>query len=129
MLRRGQEVRPEVVRVVLAARRVKVVPVVPLQVAVEDPAVAGGGMRRGGMSNLSQALENMPAINLNDIKKGDPVVIFSSEGTNPSEVTAIYILTGVEPILAALPKGGGEMNLGTWNLSLGGGGGGGEGGP
>jgi len=92
------------------------------------PGVGGGGTRRGGMSNLSQALENMPAITLNDIKKGDPVVIFSSEGANPSEVTAIYILTGVEPILAALPKGGGEVNLGTWNLSLGGGGGG-EGGP
>ena len=79
------------------------------------------------MSNLSQALENMPAISLTDIKKADPVVIFSSEGANPSEVTAIYILTGVEPILAALPKGGGEVNLGTWNLSLGGGGS--EGGP
>jgi hypothetical protein len=94
------------------------------------PGGGGGAMHRGGMSNLSQALENMPAITLNDIKKGDPVVIFSSEGASPSEVTAIYILTGVEPILAALPKGGGEMNLGTWNLSLGGGaGGGGEGGP
>ncbi len=89
----------------------------------------GGGMRRGGMSNLSQALERMPVITLNDLKRGDPVVIFSTEGTSPSEVTAIYILTGVEPILAALPKGGGEMNLGTWNLSLGGGAETGEGGP
>ena len=86
-------------------------------------------MRRGGMSNLSQALENMPVVALADIKRGEPIVIFSSEGTSPSEVTAIYILTGVEPILAALPKGGGEMNLGTWNLSLGGGAGGGDSGP
>ena len=84
------------------------------------------------MSDLSHALENMPAITLNDLKKGDPVVIFSSEGANPSEVTAIFILTGVEPILAAQPKGGSGVNLGSWNLSLGGGGGGeggGEGGP
>jgi hypothetical protein len=88
----------------------------------------GGGMRRG-MSDLSQALGNMPTLTLNDIKRGEPIVIFSTEGTSPSEVTAIYILTGVEPILAALPKGRGEMNLGTWNLSLGGGEGGGEGGP
>ena len=88
----------------------------------------GGGMRRGGMGDLSQALGNMPSITLNDIKRGEPIVIFSSEGANPSEVTAIFILTGVEPILAAQPKGGG-MNLGTWNLSLGGGEGGGEGGP
>jgi hypothetical protein len=89
----------------------------------------GGGGMRGGMGNLSQALEHMPPVALNDLKKGEPVVIFSTEGTNPSEVTAIYILTGVEPILAAQPKGGGEINLGTWNLSLGGGAGGGEGGP
>ncbi len=86
----------------------------------------GGGMRRG-MGNLSQALENMPVVTLNDLKRGEPIVIFSSEGTSPSEVTAIYILTGVEPILAAQPKGSGEVNLGGWNLSTGGGGG--EGGP
>ncbi len=89
----------------------------------------GGGMRRGGMGNLSQVLDNMPAVSLNDLKRGEPIVIFSSEGSSPSEVTAIYILTGVEPILAALPKGGGEVNLGTWNLSLGGGAASGEAGP
>ncbi len=93
------------------------------------PSGGGGGMRRGSVSNLSQALEHMPVITLNDLKRGEPVVIFSSEGTSPSEVTAIYILTGVEPILAAQPKGGGEMNLGTWNLSLGGGAGSGDTGP
>jgi hypothetical protein len=92
------------------------------------PSAGGGGMRRG-VGNLSQALENMPIVTLSDLKRGEPVVIFSSEGKSPSEVTAIYILTGVEPILAAQPKGG-EMNLGTWNLSLGGGAAaGGEGGP
>lgn len=85
-----------------------------------------GGMHRGGMANLSQALENMPIVTLNDIKRGDPIVVFSMEGATPSEVTAIFILTGVEPILAAQPKGAGEVNLGAWNLSLGGGG---EGGP
>jgi hypothetical protein len=92
------------------------------------PPGAGGGMRRGGMGNLTQALENMPAITLNDFTRGEPVVIFSMEGTTPSDVTAVYILTGVEPILAAQPKGG-EMNLGSWNLSLGGGAAGGEAGP
>ena len=86
----------------------------------------GGGMGRGGVGNLSQQLENMPTLTLNDFKRGEPVVIFSMQGTTPSEVTAIFILTGVEPILAAQPKGGGEMNLGSWNLSLGGGGGEGE---
>jgi hypothetical protein len=80
------------------------------------------------MGNLSQQLENMPEITLADFKRGEPIVIFSSEGMNPSEVTAIFILTGVEPILAAQPKGGSGLNLGSWNLELGGGAGG-EGGP
>ena len=92
------------------------------------PQGAGGsggrGMGRGGMGNLSQALENMPMVTLNDLKRGDPIVIFSSQGTSPSEITAIYILTGVEPILAAQPRGGGDVNLGGWNLSTGGGAGG-----
>jgi len=87
-----------------------------------------GGIRRGGMGNLSQALENMPTLTLNDFKRGEPIVIFSSEGTSPSEVTAIYILTGVEAILAAQPKGGGDVNLGGWSGLLGGPSGG-EGGP
>lgn len=91
------------------------------------PGGGGGGMHRGGMTNLSQALENMPMISLSELKRGDPVVIFSEEGASPTEVTALFILTGVEPILAAQPKGGGEVNLGSWNLSLGGGGS--EGGP
>jgi hypothetical protein len=88
---------------------------------------AGAG-HRNGMGNLSQALENFPSVALSSLKRGQPIVIFSSEGTSPLEVTAIYILTGVEPILAAQPKGGGDVNLGGWNLSSSGGGmGGGEG--
>ncbi len=95
----------------------------------------GAGMRSGGPGggggmgrDFNQALEFMPTFKLADLTRGEPVVIFSSEGANPSEVTALYILTGVEPILAAQPKGGGDVNLGSWNLSSGGGGdsGGGE---
>ncbi len=86
-----------------------------------------GGGPGGGGGNFSQQLERLPTIKLADLTRGEPVVIFSSEGTNPSEVTALYILTGVEPILAAQPKGSGDVNLGSWNLSSGGEGG--EGGP
>ena len=92
------------------------------------PGGGGSGMRAGGGGNVSQLLERAPTITLNDIKRGDPIVVFASEGANPSEVTALFILTGVEPILAAQPKGGGDVNLGGWNLSSGGEGGG-EGGP
>jgi hypothetical protein len=92
------------------------------------PKAGGGGAPHGGMGNFSQMLENMPDLKLSDIKRGQAIVIFSPEGTNPADVTAIFILTGVEPILAAQPKGG-EMNLGNWNLSLGGGAAAGDVGP
>jgi hypothetical protein len=80
-----------------------------------------GGMRR----DFQQMLDRLPAFALSELKPGQPLIVVSTEGEKPSEVTAIVILTGVEPILAARPKGTGEMNLGPWNM----GGGGGEGGP
>jgi hypothetical protein len=80
----------------------------------------GGEGRRGGMGNFNQALEHMPTVTLADLKPGEPVIVVSTEGANPSEVTAIAVLTGVEPILSARPKGS-EVNLGSWNLTMGGG--------
>jgi hypothetical protein len=76
-----------------------------------------GGMRR----DFQQMLDRMPAFTLSELKPGRPLIVVSTEGEKPSEVTAIVILTGVEPILAARPKGTGDMNLGPWNMGGGGG--------
>ena len=57
-------------------------------------------------------------LQLTELKPNDPIIVVCTEGAKPSEVTAITILTGVEPILAARPKGG-DMNLGSWNLGMG----------
>jgi hypothetical protein len=84
--------------------------------------VGAGGARRGGMGNFNQMLEHMPTLALTELKPGEPVIVVSTQGAKQSEVTAITILTGVEPILAARPKGSGDMDLGGWNLSMGGGG-------
>ena len=81
----------------------------------------GGEGRRGGMGNFNQMIERMPTETLADLKAGEPLIVVSTAGANPSEVTAIAILTGVEPILTARPKGSGEVNLGSWNLTMGGG--------
>ena len=83
---------------------------------------AGSG-QHGGMGNFNAMLERMPTLSLTELKPNEPVIVVSTEGVKPSEVTAITILTGVEPILAARPKGG-DMNLGSWNLGMGGNGGG-----
>ena len=57
------------------------------------------GGQGGGFSDPQQALNRAPAIQLSDLKKGDAVMVVSTEGT--TEVTAITLLAGVEPLLEA----------------------------
>ena len=80
---------------------------------------AGGGP---GGGDLQQILERMPALSLAELKKGDAVIVSSSKGPGDSRVTAFAFVAGVEPFLAAAPRTGGQVNLGSWNLDLGGGG-------
>ena len=76
---------------------------------------AGGGAARGG-GDLQQMLSRLPAMTVNDFQKGDAVILVSTEGTD-SEVTAINLVGGVEPILTAAPAGGQAMVLSPWSLS------------
>jgi hypothetical protein len=75
-----------------------------------------GGMRRaGGGGDLSQMVARLPTGTLGDLKTGDAVMIVASEPTPGSTaVTAITLLSGVEPILTANPNGG--MNLSGWSM-------------
>lgn len=86
-----------------------------------DQASGGPGGARGGRgpADLQQALNRAPKVTLADLQKGDAVMIVSTEGTASGGVTAITLLSGVEPILQASPAG--EMTLPPWNV------GGGEG--
>ncbi|MGE5326313.1 MAG: hypothetical protein ACM3NO_04685 [Deltaproteobacteria bacterium] len=87
------------------------------------PGGTGGGPPR----DFNQMLERTPQMALADLKAGQALIIVSTEGAKPAEVTAIAVLAGVEPILEARPKGSNEVFLGPWNMSAGGGGGGDEG--
>jgi hypothetical protein len=69
-------------------------------------------------------LDRAPAFALNELKPGEALIVLSTQGARPSEVTAITVLAGVEPILASQPKGSDQMVLGPWNMGMGG-----EGGP
>jgi hypothetical protein len=72
-------------------------------------------------------VSRLPAVTLADLQKDEAVMIVSTTGTGGSEVTAITLLSGVEPILTASPNGmGAAALLSGWNLSAPGGG---EGGP
>jgi hypothetical protein len=63
----------------------------------------------------------LPTSTLADLKNGDAVMIVASEPSpGATTVTAITLLSGVEPILTANPKGG--MDLSGWSMSSGPGG-------
>jgi hypothetical protein len=89
------------------------------------PGEQGGGFRRGaggaGGGDLQQILERMPQLSLSDLKKGDAVIVSSSKGPSDASITAFAFVAGVEPFLAAAPRTAGQVNLGSWNLDLGGG--------
>ncbi len=81
----------------------------------------GPGGPGGGGGDLQQILERMPALSLADLKKGDAVIVSSSKAPGDASVTAFAFVAGVEPFLAAAPRTAGQVNLGSWNLDLGGG--------
>jgi len=77
----------------------------------------GGGMgRSGGMGgDPQQMLSRLPAIQLTDLKKGDAVMLVSTDGT--TEVTGITLLAGVEPLLEA--PAASQSLLNNWSLGSG----------
>ena len=86
-------------------------------------SVAGSGApsarARAGM-DLSRMLARLPAEPLADLKSGDAVMIVASPSSD-SAYTAITLLAGVEPLLAANPQGGQQLTLSPWNIGGGGG--------
>ena len=76
---------------------------------------AGAG---GGRGDFQQIVNRLPASSLADFQKGDAVMVVSTQGTDAGGVTAITMLGGVEPILAAAPAGNASqaMMLSPWSL-------------
>lgn len=88
-----------------------------------------GGFGRGGPNgggrngDIGPMLDRLPAIHIADLKVGDAVMVSTTMGSDPTKVTAIMLLAGVEPLLTASPSAMRDIMSG-WNL---GGGGAGEG--
>ncbi len=71
--------------------------------------------RSAGM-DLSQMLSKLPTEGLSDLKVGEAVLVVASQtGAGSSDVSAVTLLSGVEPILSASPSGA-AMNLSPWNV-------------
>jgi len=86
-------------------------------------AGSGGGPRGPGRGmDFQQMIGRLPAVTVSDLQKEDAVMIVSTNGSG-SEVAAITLLSGVEPILTASPNGmSAAALLSGWNLSAPGGG-------
>jgi hypothetical protein len=56
----------------------------------------GGGGRRG--FNAEDLLERLPTIHLADLKAGDRILVSSTRGDDPSKMTAIVLVSGLEAI-------------------------------
>ena len=83
------------------------------------PGGGRGGMGGGRSGDLSQMLDNLPALPLSELKPGDAIMVSTTQGTDSGKVTVIMLLAGVEPLLTASPTATRDIMSG-WNLSGGG---------
>jgi hypothetical protein len=80
-------------------------------------AGAAAGQRAAGRApDFQQMINRLPAVTVADLKKEEAVMIVSTPGTGNSEVTAITLLSGVEPILTSNTSQAAAL-LNGWNLS------------
>lgn len=86
------------------------------QRAEGSPASRGGGSAAGGGGDFQQMIARMPAATLADLQKGDAVMVVATPSNGKDSVTVITLLSGVDPILRASPKGGQDMILSPWSL-------------
>lgn len=70
----------------------------------------GGGFRGGG--SIDDMLERFPNITLADLKVGEMIAASSTKGADTERITAIKLLSGVEPFLKTpqSSQGGGRRN-------------------
>jgi hypothetical protein len=80
------------------------------------------GRPRGDAASM---LQRAPSVTLAELKKGDAVMIVSTQGTGGANdgATAITLISGVEPLLQGSPGASQNLFSASWNLEGGGGGG------
>jgi co-chaperonin GroES (HSP10) len=85
-----------------------------------QPGAGPGGerMRSEGGGDFQDMLERMPPVTLAEIKPGDVIAVSSTAGADPSRLTAITLVTGVDAILTAMARGPAGARRAT-NLSTG----------
>jgi hypothetical protein len=75
----------------------------PAEAAAKIAGRVRGAVPAPGDPGLYGELEELPPLSIGQLQPGDVVLIAATEGGGPARVTAVALLTGVEPILAAAP--------------------------
>jgi hypothetical protein len=65
---------------------------------------------------LQQALNRAPVLHLADLKKGDAVMVLTTEGQSQGAATAVTLLAGVEPLLQASPSASQSVLSASWSV-------------
>ncbi|HXQ72447.1 MAG TPA: hypothetical protein VN844_18265 [Pyrinomonadaceae bacterium] len=66
------------------------------------PGAGGPGGRPGGGFNINDMLERLPTISLADVKVGDTIIVSSTQGVDPTRLTAISLVAGADTLLTML---------------------------
>jgi hypothetical protein len=67
------------------------------------PAAGGPGGPGGRPGfNINDMLERLPTISIADVKVGDTIIVSSTQGVDPTRLTAISLVTGADTLLAML---------------------------
>jgi len=87
----------------------------------QRPQGGPGGPGRMGGRSMADLLEQWPTITLNDLKVGDTILMSSLPGADPTQLTAIQLVTGAETLLALAAarqqQGGGGRQQGGVDLN------------
>jgi hypothetical protein len=62
------------------------------------PGGARAGMGSGAL-NINEMLERLPTVSVADVKVGDTIIVSSTQGADPTRLTAIALVTGADTLL------------------------------
>jgi hypothetical protein len=92
--------------------------------AAAGPPAAGSPAAAGHMPDVAQMLEHAPEAELDDLKIGEKIVVSSTKGAKPGEITAIMLLGNADMLIqmATVPSGrGAGAAQGAGMMGMGGG--------
>jgi hypothetical protein len=90
-------------------------PATPPATPAAAPAAGGPPARHSAGMDLSQMLAHLPTQTIAELKPGEAVMIVAS-ASQSGGLTAVTMLSGVEPILSATPSGSAPMTLSPWSV-------------